>query len=313
MRALCSRAIAVVGLLFLACLAASAADKKIVLVAGSHSHGSGSHEFRAGCLLLQQCLKGVRGVNAVVVTNGWPKDLSVFDGAAAILIYADGGDGHPFIAPERLQVIDALMKKGVGLGAAHYGVEVPKNKGGQEFLRWIGGYFEMFWSVNPHWDANFTALPKHPITRGVKTFKINDEWYYHMRFPEGMKGVTPILTAIPPENTRGAPGANSSHGGNPEVQKHKGEPEHVMWAIERPDGGRGFGFTGGHFHWNWGQNDFRKLVLNAIVWTAGIEVPPGGAASELPAAAVDAYLTPRSAPPLRFLRKAARRVIRSRW
>ena len=85
-------------------------------------------------------------------------------------------------------------------------VEVPKDKGGPEFLDWIGGYFETFWSVNPHWDADFTSLPNHPITRGVKPFKIRDEWYYHMRFREGMKGVTPILTAVPPDQTRGSEG-----------------------------------------------------------------------------------------------------------
>ena len=43
--------------------------------------------------------------------------------------------------------------------------------------------------------------------------------------------------------------------------------------MERPDGGRGFGFTGGHFHRNWGDPNFRKLVLNAILWTAGLDVP----------------------------------------
>jgi hypothetical protein len=50
----------------------------------------------------------------------------------------------------------------------------------------------------------------------------------------------------------------------------------VAWAVERPDGGRGFGFTGGHVHLNWGDADFRKLVLNALVWTAGAEVPADG-------------------------------------
>jgi hypothetical protein len=135
---------------------------------------------------------------------------------------------------------------------------VPKDKGGAEFLRWQGGYFETFWSVNPTWEANFTSLPNHPITRGVKPFKIRDEWYYHMRFADGMKGVTPILTAVPPDSTRGRPGANFTHGGNPEVQKHMGEPEHVMWAYERPDGGRGFGFTGAHYHKNWGDENFAK-------------------------------------------------------
>ena len=41
------------------------------------------------------------------------------------------------------------------------------------------------------------------------------------------------------------------------------------------DGGRGFGFTGGHWHWNWAHDQFRKLVLNGIAWTAGIEIPSG--------------------------------------
>ena len=257
----------------------SAADKKIVLVAGHRSHGAGEHEYRAGCLLLQQCLAGVPGVSTVVVSNDWPKDVSVFDGAAAVLIYADGGGGHPFIKPDRLKVIDDLVAKGVGIGAAHFGVEVPKGEPGEAMLRWTGGYFEMFYSVNPHWDGNFTNFPAHPITRGVKPFKARDEWYYHMRFPEGMKGVTPLLTAVPPDGTRGKPDSSSSHGGNPEVQKHMGEPEHVMWCLERPDGGRGFGFTGGHFHKNWSDENFRKIFLNALLWIAKAEVPEGGVGS----------------------------------
>jgi type 1 glutamine amidotransferase len=277
----------------LASLTSLAADKKLVLVAGSRSHGPGDHEFRAGCLLLQQCLRSVPGLTTVVVSNGWPADVTVFDDADAILVYADGGGGHPFIKPDRLKIIGGLMNKGVGLGTAHYGVEVPKDKGGPEFLAWTGGYFETYWSVNPHWTAGFTNFPAHPITRGVKPFKIRDEWYYHMRFPEGMKNVTPILTDIPPDGTRGKPGANDAHGGNPEVQKHKGEPEHVMWCIERPDGGRGFGFTGGHFHKNWADDNFRKVVLNALVWIAKIEVPPQGVESKVTEGQLKENLDPK--------------------
>ena len=43
-----------------------------------------------------------------------------------------------------------------------------------------------------------------------------------------------------------------------------------------------FGFTGGHPHWNWGHDDFRKLILNAIVWTARAAVPPKGVPSKSP-------------------------------
>ena len=257
-------------------LTGNAADKKIVLVAGSRSHGAGEHEFRAGCLLLQKWLNQVPGVSSVLYSNNWPSDANAFDGAAAIFIYSDGGGGHPAIQGNRLKTLGELMNKGVGLGCGHYAVEVPKEKGGPEFLQWIGGYFETYYSVNPTWEADFKSFPDHPITRGVKPFKIRDEWYYHMRFPEGMKNVTPILTAVPPDSTRGKPGANDPHGGNADVRAHKGEPEHVMWAIERPDGGRGFGFTGGHFHKNWGDENFRKVVLNAILWIAKVDAPADG-------------------------------------
>ncbi|MCH2378941.1 MAG: NPCBM/NEW2 domain-containing protein, partial [Pedosphaera sp.] len=58
-------------------------------------------------------------------------------------------------------------------------------------------------------------------------------------------------------------------------------PQHVAWAFERTNGGRGFGFTGGHNHLNWANDDFRKTVLNAIVWVARAEVPKGGVQSKL--------------------------------
>ncbi|HND00301.1 MAG TPA: dehydrogenase, partial [Myxococcota bacterium] len=146
-------------------------------------------------------MNAIPGVHSEVVSNGWPASPDAFKGVDAVVIYSDGGDGHPAIRPERLQLLRGLMAKGVGLGCAHYGVEVPKGEPGDALLAWIGGYFEMFWSVNPHWDADFTSFPSHPITRGVKPFKIRDEWYYHMRFPEGLRGVTPLLTAIPPKET----------------------------------------------------------------------------------------------------------------
>ena len=281
MRSITSR---IVSLLFaLGLVSTGAAEKKILLLAGSASHGSGEHEFNAGCQLLKKCLDEVPGIKTEIHKNGWPSDEKAFEGADAIFIYCDGGGGHPFHRPERREIIDKLMKRGVGLGCAHYAVEVPKGPTGDAFLEWIGGYFEPHWSVNPHWDANFKSFPQHPIARGVKPFKINDEWYYHMRFREGMKGVTPILTDLPPEKTLSR--EDGPHSGNPAVREaiKRGEPQHVMWATQREDGGRGFGFTGGHFHKNWGDENFRKIVLNAILWSAKVEVPANGVESKVSA------------------------------
>lgn len=254
----------------------AAADKKIVLLAGGPSHGPGDHEHLAGCHLFKKCLETVPGVQVSVHANGWPQDVSAFEGADAVVIYSDGAEGHPFLQGDRLQTIAGLVKKGAGIGCIHFAVEVPKEKGGPEFLDWIGGYFELFYSVNPFWEADIKSLPSHPITRGVQPFKIRDEWYYHMRFRPNMEGVTPIVTATPPDATRGKPGENSGRGGNPEVRKRRGESEILMWAYNRPDGGRGFGFTGGHPHANWANDNYRKLVLNAILWCAQAEVPAEG-------------------------------------
>ena len=258
--------------------------KRVLLLAGRPSHGRGEHEFRAGALLLARCLNKVPGVEALVISNGWPTDVKVFDHAAAVMIYADGGDGHPAIQPERLRLLDGLAARGVGIGAVHYGVEVPTGDPGFAMLRWTGGYFEKYWSVNPTWKADFRVFPEHPITRGVKPFSIDDEWYYHLRFVPEMKGVTPILAILPPAETLKGP--DGPHSGNPWVRSEvaRGLPQTLMWAYDRPGGGRGFGFTGGHYHRNWSEENFRKLVLNALLWSAGVEVPALGVASSLEAA-----------------------------
>ena len=287
--------------LFAAC-AVQAADTKIIFIAGRPSHGPLSHEHRAGCLLLAKSLAGVKGIVTEVHTNGWVSDEKAFEGAAAIVVYSDGGGGHPFLSGDRLQKIGALMQKGVGLGAIHYAVEPTTAKGNAEFRDWIGGCFETFWSVNPHWDGDFKELPKHAVTSGVKPFKTNDEWYYHMRFRPGMKDVTPILSALPPERTTGwskdkpADAKSSTHGGNPDVFKavvERKEPQHVMWLATRPDTGRGFGFTGGHNHLNWGNADQRKLVLNSILWIAKAEVPAAGVESAVTQDDLMANLDPK--------------------
>lgn len=129
-------------------------------------------------------------------------------------------------------------------------------------------------------------LPRHMkqleplMARGVEPFEIHDEWYYHMRFREKMEGVTPILTAVPPDETHN--GGDSMYGGNPAVRARKGVPEDLMWVYQRPGGGRGFGFTGVHAHWSWANDNFRKVLLNAVVWTAGFEVPTEGVKSPRP-------------------------------
>ena len=68
---------------------------------------------------------------------------------------------------------------------------------------------------------------KHEIWNGVTPFSANDEWYYHMRFVKDLKGVTPILSDVPPASTLKRP--DCARRGNPTVRKAvaNGESQHV--------------------------------------------------------------------------------------
>ena len=271
---------------------ARAEESKIVVIAGRPSHGPGDHEFNAGCKLLVECLKKVDGVNPVFVGGGWPKDDKVFEGAKSVVFFMDGGGGHPIIQGDHLSTLKRLMDQGVGLVCLHYAVEIPKDKGGPELLEWLGGYYESGFSTNPHWAAEVQTLPDHPVSRGVEPFKVTDEWYFNIRFPEGMKGITPIVIAKPDDKTREGVSA-SPRGPYKHILEAKGRDEVLAWATERSNGGRGFGFTGGHAHKNWGDENFRKLVLNAILWTAHLDIPPTGVASEVSADELSKNLDPK--------------------
>jgi type 1 glutamine amidotransferase len=238
-------------------------------------------------MLLAEALNAANiGIEATVYTNGWPTDESVLDHVDSIVIYADGGGGHPF--NQHLDRLQAIQKRGVGMVCIHYGVEVPKGPSGDAFLKWIGGYFETDWSVNPHWTGNFAKFPAHPITSGVRPFSVNDEWYYHMRFAEENSRLIPVLADLPPKGTlvrddgtlARADGPHSNNAAVRAAVLERKEAQTVAWAVTRPDAGRGFGFTGGHVHWNWGNQDFRTLMLNAIAWTAYASVPENGVPSK---------------------------------
>jgi hypothetical protein len=130
------------------------------------------------------------------------------------------------------------------------------------------------------WSPEFKSFPNHPVTRGVKPFTVLDEWYFNLRFRPEMKGVTPILVAKCPDDVRDGPYVYPK-GPYPHIVEASGRDEVMMWVLERPNGGRGFGFTGGHRHVNWGDENFRKVVLNALLWIAKAEVPAEGVSSAI--------------------------------
>ena len=102
----------------------AASEKTVLFIAGGPSHGSGEHEYEAGCHLLAKHInENVPGITGIV-SLGWPENKETLEQADAVVIFSDGGEGHPIL--DHLKFVDALMKKGMGLMGIHYSVEVPK-------------------------------------------------------------------------------------------------------------------------------------------------------------------------------------------
>ncbi len=274
---------------------AAAGTKRLVFIAAKGTHGGGGqHEFFAGASYLARRINETypQAFAVVYPENNWPKDLTKAD--AIIVLLNHGGraadDGN----------IKAACERGAGFAAIHYGVEAKIGSQGKNYLDWMGGFFETFYSVNPTWEASVQP-GQHPVANGVKAFSAKDEWYYHMRFVPEMKGVTPVLSAIAPLNTVKFKEGDkpSAHGGNPDAfaDVKAGKPQHLAWTFDRPKGGRGFGFTGFHFFANMTNDSFRTTMLNGVAWVAGLEIPAGGIASKTPTQAeLDAMMAEAHGP-----------------
>lgn len=260
---------------------------KVVLIAGETSeHAAGQHEFVAVTAILAQALCQNPGVVPVLVRGGWPADSSVLDGAASIVLYADGGAKHPFLRPERAKRIQQHIDQGGGFVNLHYAVEYESPPSAQT-LSWLGGAYEQGVSCNPLWTADL-KVQASPVTRGVSDFVIDDEWYFNLNFSSS--GVSPILQAVPADSHRCSSDAAAS----------PGRAETLAWTKVRGDGGSSFGFTGGHWYGNWIDSEQtpyaglqRRLVVNGILWTAGVEIPAGGSNAEMDQELVGMFLGTR--------------------
>lgn len=238
---------------------------KIVLLAGTPSSKSGAHEYFAGCALLMDWLKQTKGVYPVMARDGWPKDEAIFKGAKAVVYYGDGGGKQPFLEPAKWKIIDGLLKEKAGFVLLHQAVDFPLGPE-KDIQAALGGVFLKDIGCRGHWDMDFPEIGSHPILSGVKPFKLTgDGWLYNMHFAD--KGVTPLISGLVPDKSRSSADAKA----------HVGRSEVMGWAFERPTGGRGFAYTGCDIHKNWADENQRKLVVNGILWSAGLTVPKEGA------------------------------------
>ncbi|MEI6178056.1 MAG: ankyrin repeat domain-containing protein [Verrucomicrobiota bacterium] len=260
-----------------------AAEKSILFIAGPKSHGPGQHEHPAACELLAKHLQTSGLPVRAEVSQGWPADAEKITAADVIVIYSDGLAAHA--AKGHVADLQQRFTAGKGLVVIHWALETGDPEMDKFFDEAIGGHFDPAWSVNPVWKMTKPFLAEHQATRGVSPFEIEEEFYYHIRLRDD---AVSLLRALPPESSLGSDGPRT---GNPAVRKELADkvPQALAWVVENPNKSRGFGFTGGHFFNHWGNPDFRKLVLNSIAWTAGIEVPQDGVTGKV--AATPAYQT----------------------
>lgn len=253
---------------------AARAEPVVLFVAGEPSHGPGEHRFPDGCALLAGALNRAGLAVRAEVSRGWPlpERLSV---AAAIVLYSDGVERQ--VAAGHTAELERELARGCGLTVLHYALEPTPGELADLLLKTLGARFEPDWSVNPVWTPDPAEPESHEVARGVEPFRVEDEWYFHLRF---RSGITPVLTAHPPVGTLGEDGPRS---GNPAVRAAltRNEPQTLAWTCET-GAQRSFGFTGGHFHRNWSDANFRRLVLNGIAWTAHVAVPSTGVVSTVP-------------------------------
>jgi len=256
---------------------ASGGLKKIVFIAGKDSHGHGEHEYRAGCHLLAKALnKSGLKVKATVVEDGWPKDESVFKGASSIIVFSSGREKHPFL--NRFEQVDKLVSSGVGIGFFHDSFNVETEKEAEYVKKWIGGHYERGFSTNPKWEMKAELEKSLDVNNGITSFKLFDEWHFNIRFDESVKLIHALKGK--PDSAARSGMTSSPRGPMQHIVDALGREETLLWLKDEKS--RGFGFTGGHYHHIWKHQRLRTLVLNAIVWSAGLKVPKNGVKSNNP-------------------------------
>src|SRR5262245_5546580 len=182
----------------------------------------------------------------------WSEGPDLIRKADGVVIFVSQGGMWSQDDPRRYEALTELAARGGGISALHWGIGAPDDK-------YVDGYQKLIGGIHGGSDRKYQVLETkvvraedHPITRGVKSFQLHDETYYQLKVAKEGK-LTPI--------------------GQTELD---GAQQTVTWAWERPDGGRSFGFGMMHFHANWKNEAYRRIVTQGVLWTMKIDVPVKG-------------------------------------
>jgi type 1 glutamine amidotransferase len=240
--------------------AARGAEPKRLLLLGQSpdGHPPGTHEYMAGLKILGKLLEGTPGlaVSLVKADEPWKEGPELINGCDGVVMFLSQGAKWCQADPRRMEALEKLAARGGGLSGLHWGIGSRDDADVPAYVRLMGG-------CHGGRDRKFKFLEtdlrvadrEHPIARGVADLRLRDEFYYQLKLVPSAERLVPLLKA-----------------------DIDGEAHTVSWCWERPDGGRTFGFSGLHFHDNWGREEYRRYVTQGVLWTLRREIPEKGVA-----------------------------------
>jgi hypothetical protein len=236
-------------------VAADESPKKLKLLLigqGPDGHPKATHEYMAGVRIVQKLLRDVAHLETVVeqADGDWLEGPQRIRGAHGVFLFVSEGAKWIQDSPQRLDAFAQLASRGGGLTVWHWGMGTKSPESIDGFLRLFGGCHGGPDRKYQVVETDLAVAREQPLAAGLLGFRIHDEFYYRLKFVRAERGVQPVLT-----------------------MKIDGQDETVAWSWERPDGGRSFGFSGGHFHENWRRGEYRRLVAQAILWSLKQPIP----------------------------------------
>lgn len=264
---------------------ALAQSHEVVFLAGPKDHGRpGRHEYEKDLRALAWSLENATNLNGIatqVFVGKAPRDLDSLRNASVIVIHSSSDrherETHPLFPPDPttdhhgydtetqayLRSLDSLIEQNqIGVVVLHYSTWVENWAARGYYMDWLGGLWVQMGSRNPSDQWTMTpANVDHPILYGVNEWSYRDEVFSRFFLPSDSRR-TDLLIGTPAESPIG--------------------PQVAAWAYQRDDGGRGFVMGGVDYHDNMQVEDYRRFLLNGIVWAAGMDVPEGGVQSPTP-------------------------------
>jgi len=231
--------------------------KRLLLVGqGPDGHPVGTHEFMPGVNILANLLQNFQGLELKITKadEPWEKGPELLDAADGLLLFVSEGARWMSQKPDRLDALKRFGQRGGACVALHWGMGTVEAQNIAEFVKLFGG-------CHGGPDRKHQTLKTriqfpdndHPVLRGLNGLDVYDEFYYRLKF------ITPLDTIIPLAQA-----------------KIDGKLETISWAWERSNGGRSLGFSGLHFHKNWNLTVYRRLMIQAILWTLKLSIPVNG-------------------------------------